>query len=99
MHCFKKKKSKWCRFERHLKSSSSPGRAEDRGRRSYYVPLQRHYFPLSLPSLAQKYTTQPIPTLTCYHDKERRRHVMLGLLPLMCNKCTAPTIDFSSHHC
>jgi hypothetical protein len=24
---------------------------------------------------------------------------MLGLLPLMCNKCTAPTIDFSSHHC
>jgi hypothetical protein len=68
-----KEKSKWCPFERHHRSSSSPGRAEDRRRRSYYVPLQRHYFHLSLPSFAQKYTTQPIPTLTCYHDEEKRR--------------------------
>jgi hypothetical protein len=50
----KKEISKRCRFERHHKPSSSLGRAKDRGRRGYYVPLQRHYFPLSLPLLAKK---------------------------------------------
>ena len=44
----KKKKQKRCRFERHHVSSSSPGRAENRGRRSI-CPLLFSSFSLSFP--------------------------------------------------
>ena len=55
MH-FTKKRSKWCRVERHHKPSSSPGHVENRGRRSI--------FPLSPPKPKKPTTARLVPSLT-----------------------------------
>jgi hypothetical protein len=60
----KKKKQKRCRFERHHVSSSSPGRAENRGRRSI-CPLLSH-LSLSFP-IPKKTPYMPKPEPMAYH--------------------------------
>jgi len=56
-HWKKKRGSKQCRFERHHKPSSSPGHAENRGRRSIFPPIFLSFLSLPKPK-------KPTP-LTC----------------------------------
>jgi len=82
MYCSKTKRrerSKRCRFERHHKSSSSPARVEDRGKKGYYVPLQRHYFPLSPPHLPKKTSNDPCPHRLYYHATMMKK--VMGAMP------------------
>jgi len=70
IHCsLKKKDKKRCRFEWHHTSSSSPGRAENRGG-SFCSPVFTDFFPL--PSLSQKDADQPCPKLSTCWRKGRR---------------------------
>jgi len=53
-HTLLKKIPKRCRFERHYNLSSSPGRAENRGKRKFCSPVFTNVYPLPLSPKHQK---------------------------------------------